>query len=163
MTEGTSLTVYVKISELTLLENNPRKIDKEQFNKLCKSLEEDAEFFFCRPCLVASYDDGKLVVYAGNQRVLAAKKLGWKQVPCIIYKDLSEETIKSRIAKDNQHYGDWDYDILAGHYEIDTLIDAGFRPEDLIGDGFNEIEDIESKKSPKPKNLSMCPHCGHQF
>ena len=115
----------IPISSLNILKNNPRKISKEQFQKLCASLKKDPEFFKNRPCLVNKTDKG-LEVYAGNQRIQAAKKLGWKEVPVIIEEGLSEEINKDRIINDNKHYGEFDFYMLANEWEIDTLIDAGF-------------------------------------
>src|SRR5436190_19736655 len=99
------------IKSLKLLERNPRKITKNAMDKLCKSLSDDPSFFTNRPCLVHE-KDGVLEVYAGNQRVRAATKLKWKEVPCIVESGLSDEVIKSRVIKDNKTYGEFDYDIL---------------------------------------------------
>lgn len=127
------------IKSLTLLERNPRKITKEQMSKLCESLKSDPEFFNNRPCLINKKGE-KFEVYAGNQRVRAAKSLGWKEVPCIIEYDLEESVIKDRIVKDNKTYGEFDYDILAADYEIEHLLEAGFTPEELDYD----IQDLGS-------------------
>ena len=64
----------VAISDLVLLERNPRKITGDQMKKLCDSLEKDPDFFKLRPVLVHEVD-GIYNVYAGNQRVRAAQKL----------------------------------------------------------------------------------------
>lgn len=150
----------VEISKLILLERNPRKITKDQFSKLCKSLESDPEFFYNRPALVHKEGE-KLTVYAGNQRIKACKKLKWKKVPCFIEEGLSEEMIKRRIVHDNTHYGEWDWDILSSDFEIEDLLDAGFTPEMLHLD----IEDLESEEEDKPKKEKaiLCPSCGHEF
>jgi DNA modification methylase len=129
----------LKISTIKLLEKNPRKIDKDKFQELCNSLEKDPGFLDNRPILIHKIGED-LNVYAGNQRIRAAKKLGWKEVPCIVEENLSDEIIKSRILKDNLHSGEWDYDILANEWPIETLLDAGFNAEDLLG----EIEDLGS-------------------
>lgn len=157
---------YIKIADLVLLERNPRKITKDQFKKLCKSLEEDAKFLEARPILVNRIE-GKSIVYAGNQRVQAAKKLKWKEVPCIVESDLDEKTIKSRIIKDNLHYGEFDYDILYADYEIQMLEDSGFTPEQLTGDCGDIIDlgcdgEKEGKKN-KQKSLTCCPNCAFEF
>lgn len=131
----------IPIKDLTLLERNPRKITKQAMDKLCESLKSDPEFLQKRPILVNAID-GRLEVYAGNQRVRAAKKLGWKEVPCIVDENLDAETLKSRVIKDNLSSGDWDYDILANEYEIGDLLEWGFEPEDFDVD----IETIEGKE-----------------
>lgn len=121
---------YVDIKKLTLLKNNPRSISKEEFARLCNSLQEDEGFFDARPVLI-NRKDQELHVYAGNQRVRAAEKLGWVQVPCIIEEDIDPEIIKKRIIIDNRHAGDWDYDELANSYDIDMLLDCGFKLSDF--------------------------------
>lgn len=135
--------VLKKLSELTLLEKNPRKIDKLQFDKLCQSLQNDPGFLHDRPVLVHS-SQGQLQVYAGNQRVRAAKKLGWKEIPCIIEENLTDEIIKARIVKDNTHFGEFDYDILANEFDMEMLFDAGLKPEDF-GLDQTAVEQIEGE------------------
>jgi len=136
----------VDIKSLKLLERNPRKITKEAMTKLCDSLIKDPNFLQSRPVLVND-KDGCLQVYAGNQRVQAAKKLKWKQIPCIIEKDLSDEMVKDRVVKDNQTFGVFDYDILAADYEIEDLLAAGFTPEQLEYDvqDLGETEEDDSE------------------
>lgn len=152
----------IKISDLTLLEKNPRKITKEAMDKLVKSLKEDPGFFDKRPCLINETKDA-LLVYAGNQRVRAAKKLKWDSVPCIIDKDLPDEIMKDRIAKDNLHYGAWDYDILANEYDIENLINCGFSENLLLDNLELDIPDIDSKQKESKKKSQKCPHCGEEF
>lgn len=146
----------IEIKRLTPLENNPRQIDKPQFKKLCTSIEEDPDFFGLRPCLVN--DDGKtLTVYAGNQRLQAAKSMGWKLVPCIISSSLDHQVLKKRILKDNAHYGDFDWDILSSEYEISDMFAAGLTAEDLHLD----LEEPPTKT--KKNKLVKCPNCSHEF
>lgn len=153
----------IPIKQLTLLDDNPRKVDKEQFSKLVKSIDEDPDFLKCRPILVNhNVSSGGMVVYAGNQRVRAAKKLGWKEVPCIIDRYLDEEIMKKRTILDNVHNGEWDFDLLNANFEIDMLLDCGFTAEQLTGD-FGDIEDMKPKKKRKEEKLQQCPSCGHEF
>ena len=63
---------YIPISKLKLNEKNPRKIVSDQFEKLCKNIESDPEFFAMRPCLVNKTEEG-FIVYAGNQRLKLPK------------------------------------------------------------------------------------------
>lgn len=152
------MTENISIKNLTLLERNPRKITKEQMAKLCKSIQDDPEFLRNRPVLVNCVE-GKNIVYAGNQRVRAAKQLKMKEIPCIIERDLPEELVRKRIILDNKTYGEWDFDILANEFDIDVLLDCGFEASDLIGP-IQEIDsdDIDGGKS-KEKAAKTCPHC----
>ena len=144
------------IKSLKLLDNNPRKITKEQFEKLCESIKKDPDYFYNRPCLVNQVGEINQV-YAGNQRVKAAKRLGWTKVPCMVEKDLPQEVLSSRILKDNKTYGSFDYDLLANLYEIDTLIESGFTAEELVG-SIQEVEEIDEKAA-KEEPMKKCPHC----
>ncbi len=154
---------YLPIKQLQLLDGNPRKITKQQFAKLCKSLEEDNEFFDLRPCLVNHIvSTGQMIVYAGNQRLLAAKKLKRKEVPCIVKLDVPEEVMRSRIIKDNKQYGEFDFDILANEWDTDILLDAGFTDAELSFSA--EIEKVESEeKQENPPKCLMCPKCGYEI
>lgn len=148
--------INIPLKNLTLLEKNPRKISKDQMSKLENSLVQDSSFLWRRPVLVNQVDD-KLIVYAGNQRVRAAKKLKWKQIPCIIDKDLSEDVINRRVLQDNKTFGSFDYDMLANEYEIDMLLDVGFTLEELqidLEDAPLVGQDLEKKS---------CELCGHKL
>jgi ParB-like chromosome segregation protein Spo0J len=161
---------FIEIEKLTLLDNNPRRITKDQFEKLKKSLKEDPKFFELRPCLVNKVGD-TLTVYAGNQRVRAAHKLKWTHVPCIIDEDLSKARMDSRILRDNLHYGEFDMDLTNALFDIDMLLDCGFTPEMLTGD-YGDLKDtiinpsskIAEDKSDENRNDNVknkiCPHCG---
>ena len=126
-------------------------------DKLVKSLKEDPGFFDRRPCLINETKD-TLIVYAGNQRIRAAKKLKWDSVPCIIDKDLPEEIMKDRVMKDNKTFGEFDFEILGNEFDIEKLLDAGFTPEELHIDiqdlGSTDEEEgelLEPPKDPKTK------------
>lgn len=149
--------IELKINQLSLLENNPRRISKEQMVKLEKSIADDPDFLWKRPILINKVND-KYIVYAGNQRVRAAKKLKWKEIPCIIDENLSEEIMKDRIIKDNRTYGEFDFEILANEYDIEKLLNAGFTPEELHID----IEDLGSTEEDKKEELK-CELCGHKI
>jgi ParB/RepB/Spo0J family partition protein len=149
------------ISKLTLLDKNPRKITKEQFENLIKSIDADPEFLQRRPLLV-NYTDGRHIVYAGNQRLRAAKKLGWKEISVIVDVDLDEEIMRARSIKDNNTFGEFDFDMLANEYEVEFLLECGFDLEDLGETKIPEIEEIEEKEE-KEKEPKKCPNCGHHL
>lgn len=112
--------VYKLISELTLLEANPRLIGKTEINQLCNSLETDKGFFEARPALVNKVQD-KLIVYAGNMRVRAAIMLGWRLVPCII-DEIPNDAQEIRMFKDNMHYAEFDMQELLKTFDPAYLL-----------------------------------------
>lgn len=142
MKKKASSNVYtienLPIDSLKLWGDNPRKIKDSEMKKLCSRLTEDPNFLKSRPILVNSCD-GEYIVYAGNQRVRAAKLLGWKEIPCIVEKDLDEEVIKKRSILDNKTFGDWDWDMLANEWDSGLLMECGFKAEEL-GIGFEKKE-----------------------
>lgn len=110
---------YKKLSELTKLENNPRTIKKEDFEKLCKSIK-DNWIIEWRPFLISNRT-GKLVIIWGNQRYEACVKLWIKEVPVFIMDWLTVEKEKEIIIRDNINNGDWDMDILANERDPVSL------------------------------------------
>jgi hypothetical protein len=153
----------IPLKNLTLLERNPRKITKDQMSKLCSSIQEDPDFLFKRPVLV-NHVEGKYIVYAGNQRVRAAKQLKMKTIPCFVDTYLTEDVMMKRVIKDNKTFGEFDFDMLANEFEIDILLECGFDAKDLIGSEGDDIDSLESADEPKKskeKKIS-CPNCGFE-
>jgi ParB-like chromosome segregation protein Spo0J len=70
--------VYRPINTIKPLGNNPRKITQEQLVNLKQSIEDNKDYFECRP-VILSDRTGELVAIDGNQRMRAAKELGWKE------------------------------------------------------------------------------------
>lgn len=148
----------VEIKKLKLLDRNPRSITKSQMEKCKESLSRDPDFLNQRPILV-NVVDGVYLVYAGNMRVRAAKKLGWKKIQCSLNHELPEDIIKRRVILDNAHFGVNDDEILANDYDIDVLVDCGYSAESLLQDlPIHEADDEESETL-KEKKQKFCPHC----
>lgn len=102
--------VLRKVADLKLLDVNPRKIKKADFQRLLDSIESNG-FWPHRP-LALEEREGSLVVLCGNQRLKAAKKLKLTEVPTVLYHDLTEEERADLILRDNVNNGEWDYDAL---------------------------------------------------
>jgi hypothetical protein len=165
------------LSKLKLSPENPRSITREQMDKLCKSMQDDPEFLNCRPVLVnktccyppldlPSGIDANCVkrvdtytVYAGNMRVRAAKKLKLKTIPCIVSNNLSDEHMRRRMILDNKQCGEWDFDALANTWNIEMLIDCGFKPEEILGD-LSNISDDDRVTDKEQGSKDVCPTCG---
>lgn len=147
--------VYKKVSELKLNPNNPRKND-DAVDVIAKSIEK---YGFKNPLII----DENNVVWCGNTRLKASKKLKLKEVPCIIASDLTEEQIRELALIDNKsgEVADWDYDLLKEELSVLDLSDFDLSwgiidEEDVnIDDFFTDVEE----KSKEPKTIK-CPHCG---
>ena len=87
--------IYKKIDDLIPYVNNTRTHTEEQINQVACSIKE---FGFTNPVLIDS--DGGII--AGHCRTLAAKKLKFKEVPCIELNNLTEAQKKAYIIADNK-------------------------------------------------------------
>lgn len=131
-----------KLSELTLLENNPRIIYDDDFARLCQSIKDNPDYFQARP-LILSNRTGELVIIAGNQRYQAAKKIGLKEVPTYLIEDLTYEREREIIIRDNVSNGQWNFDLLANEWDAPSLVDWGVKlPVDFNLDNA-DAEDFE--------------------
>lgn len=114
--------------QLGWLPKNPRQWTQTDIDRTAASIREDEDFLEDRPLLVVPKDAKTWVVFAGNLRLTAAKKIGLKEVPCIAYAretDEDDTTIKRRAMKDNGSFGAWDYDALANEWDDLPLNDWG--------------------------------------
>ena len=92
-----------------------------------------SEFGFQQP-LVLDKDN---IIIVGHTRFAAAKELGFKDVPCFIAEDLSEDKIKAYRIMDNKsaEYASWNYGLLTK--EITDLLESDY---DLEYTGFTDVE-----------------------
>jgi len=111
----------VNIAAIKPNEENPRFITDAKFKKLVKSIKEFPEMLETRPLVV----DENMVVLGGNMRLKALKSSGVFEVPIHQVTGWSKKQKQEFIIKDNVGYGEWDYDILANEWSVDSLIDWG--------------------------------------
>lgn len=117
------------------LPKNPRFIKDYRFEALKKSILDAPEMLSLRELIVYPHG-GKYVVIGGNMRLRACKELGFKEVPC---KVLDEQTpadkLREYTIKDNNAFGDTDFDLLANEWNTDELGDWGVEfPSAVIDD-----------------------------
>lgn len=136
--------VDVKIKDLKPYKKNPRR-NKEAIDKVALSIEE---FGFKVPIVIDCNNE----IVTGHTRLEAAKKLGLKEVPCIIADDLSEEQVKAFRLVDNKvgEFSIWDDDLLSGELtDLEDLFDMslfGFEPISWDEDEQEDEEDEEEKE-----------------
>ena len=99
--------VYKKVSELKGNAKNPRKNDGA-VDTVAKSIEK---YGFRNPLII----DADNVVWCGNTRLKASKKLGLEEVPCIVVTDLDEQKMTELALLDNKtnEIAEWDTEMLA--------------------------------------------------
>lgn len=130
-------TRKVKLSEIQPnkgqiegLPKNPRKWDREDLERLKRSLAETPELTEARG-IIAARHEGKYVVLGGNMRYAAAKALGWEEITVHVVPDGTPlQTLKEIVLKDNGQFGSWDYDELANSWDDQPLNDWGVKAWD---------------------------------
>lgn len=139
------------------LPQNPRFIKDEKFELLKKSLTESPEMLSLRELIVYPHN-GSYVVIGGNMRLRAARELGFAELPCkVLPKDTSIDKLKEYVIKDNNGYGQDDFDILANEWEDAPLTDWGM---DLPAfEGMNEDSNKEQEATTQ-SGCIVCPNCG---
>ena len=116
----------IKTEQLVPYDKNTKKHDKTQINNVAESIKQ---YGFVQPIVI----DKDNVVVIGHCRLLAAKKLKMKEVPCVCVEDLTEEQVKAlRIVDNKSNESEWDFDFLADELlEIDlSTFDFDFGIED---------------------------------
>ena len=119
----------LNIEKLKPYKNNARNNEKA-VDKVVASIKE---FGFRVPILI----DNDNEIIAGHTRLLAAKKLGLKEVSTIKVDDLTPEQVKAFRIADNKtaEYADWNFELLAQELEDLKLADY-----DLSLTGFDMSE-----------------------
>lgn len=135
-------TKLVDVSELIPYANNSRTHSDEQVLQIAASIKE---FGFLNPIIV----DGSNGIIAGHGRVMAAKKLSIKELPCIDASHLTEAQKKAYIIADNKLAlnAGWDDEILRVEFEALKELDfdlslTGFSLEEL--EAF-EVEELDTE------------------
>ena len=126
---------YLKTDELIPYANNPRNND-DAVDYVANSIKE---FGFKVPCVI----DNEKNVVCGHTRLKAAKKLGIKEVPCIIADDLTEEQIDAFRLADNKtsEIATWDFAKLEIELESINSIDMS-----EFGFDISVVEESETKE-----------------
>jgi len=130
MDESQTLEItHLTIGDLRPDPANPRRISDEELESLTRSIRE---FGLIDPIIARREDN---TVIGGHQRLLAARKLGIKQVPVVLV-DLSAEQAHLLNLALNRISGSWDQDLLGR-----LLADLKAVPDvDLSLTGFSEDE-----------------------
>jgi ParB/RepB/Spo0J family partition protein len=120
------------VDELIEYDNNPR-LNDEAVDVVAKSIKE---FGFKVPVII----DANNVIVAGHTRVKACKRLGIKEVPCIVADDLTDDQLKAfRLADNKTHeFALWDDEKLYKELQAIKMDMFQFGFEDLNNLAENE-------------------------
>ena len=129
--KGAQNVEVIGIEKLIPYVKNSRTHSDEQVAQIAASIKE---FGFNNPVLIGSDD----VIIAGHGRVMAARKLGMLEVPCIRLGHLTETQRKAYIIADNRLAlnAGWDEELLT--IELKSLAEENFRL-DLLGFDAQEL------------------------
>ena len=131
------------LSELNPATYNPRQITTKQYNDLKQSIKK---FGLVDPIIINNDN----TIIGGHQRFKIMQELAGENVPCVVL-HLSKEEERELNVRLNKNTGEFDMDILANEFDIDELVDWGFKHIDIglnidkLGDTFS-LDD--SDKSP---------------
>lgn len=131
---------YIPISELKPYGRNARKHSEKDVEKIINSIKE---FGFKDP--VGIWGEKNTIV-EGHGRVIAAKKLGMKEVPVIRLDDLTDEQRKAYGLAHNKtaELSEWDFDLVDAEISEIENIDMekfGFETSKEIEEEVEQIEE----------------------
>lgn len=130
------------IKDLKPATYNPRQISTKQYNDLKESIKK---FGLVDPIIVNKNN----TVIGGHQRLKICKELKHIEIDCVVL-DLSKEEERELNIRLNKNSGEFDMDILANEFDIDELVDWGFKHIDIglnidkLDDSFN-LDDSDKK------------------
>lgn len=134
------------VADLIPYARNSRTHNEEQIAQIMASIKE---FGFTNPILVG----GDNVIIAGHGRLLAAQRLGLKEVPVIRLPDLTETQRKALVIADNKIAlnAGWDEEMLA--LEMKELEKSDFNL-DILGFSEDELKELENFGEPQTEAKS---------
>jgi ParB-like chromosome segregation protein Spo0J len=158
---------FVPVENLIPYARNSRTHSDAQVAQIAASIKE---FGFTNPVLIDEADG----IIAGHGRLLAARKLGMDEVPCLRLGYLSEIQKRAYIIADNKLALNsvWDDELLK--LELHALDEAdyslemtGFGPDELTKVMFGELIEPDSPDEFKEVDETdmghKCPRCGFEF
>lgn len=151
----------VKVEYLVPYENNANIHSQHQVDQIAASIEE---FGFADPVGIWTNEEGVDEVVEGHGRVLAAKKLGYEEIPAIYLNGLSDEQRRAYTHIHNQLTRNSQFDVELLEAEIEALDfdweSLGFDAPVIEPDFGDFFEETAEEKPPK---TATCPHCGEEF
>lgn len=126
----------MKVSTLKKNPGNPRQIKGEKLELLKASVGGFQKMMALRPMIV----DENNVVLGGNMRLAAIKALGLKEIPDDWVKQVTDLTADEKaefVIKDNNSFGEYDWDAIANEWSDYPLADWG-----LDVPGFEAVDEV---------------------
>ena len=132
----------IDIYKLKPAKYNPRQVSKKQFKDIKKSVEK---FGLVDPIIINS----NYTIIGGHQRYKICKELNFEQIDCVVL-DLSLEQERELNIRLNKNSGEFDMDILANEFDVDDLVEWGFKHIDL-GINIDKLFDDDERDNNIPE------------
>lgn len=123
--------------QLNGLPANPRKVTKEKFEELKKSIRSSPEMLNLREPIVFPLENGHYIAIGGNMRILACKELGIESLLCkVLPRDTPIEKLREYTIKDNNSAGVDDWTVIAEEWDVDEVMSWGV----IADEGWQQIK-----------------------
>ena len=135
------------------LPKNPRWIRDQRFQALKKSIEDAPEMLGLREILVYPLSDVEghedhYIIIGGNMRFRACQEIGYKELPCkVIPLETPVKKLREYVIKDNEAFGQNDWDALSSEWDTEELTDFGMELDYIApgeGDNWDDMEDPDA-------------------
>ena len=136
---------YIPVGQLKPYAKNARKHEEYDVGQIAESIER---YGFNDPIGIWGKDN---IIVEGHGRLLAAKKLGLKEVPCIRLDDLTDKQRREYAILHNKtaELSSWDFDLLAediadldfSGFDIDWGLPADVEETEIIEDEAPEVDE----------------------
>lgn len=143
----------INLADIKPYAKNQKKHPETQVKNIATSIQK---YGFVQPVVLDTNNE----VIIGHGRLLAAKQLKMKQIPCVYAENLTDEQIRELRVIDNKlNESEWDIDLLKT-----DLIDLSFSDFDIdFGISFDEpAEDEERKGIVLNESISVVIDCGDE-
>lgn len=152
--------------QLEGLPKNPRWIKDERYDALKKSIQDAPELLEARTLLVYPLDNGHFVVIGGNMRLRACKELGFKELPCYVFKrETPVEKLAEYTIKDNVAFGNIDWELIANEWDTELVQDWGLDCSFLNDGDDTNIDGLfeEKPQDAKEKDINITVVVPHEM
>jgi hypothetical protein len=140
------ITKKLKLSQIKLNPDNPRRIGKVEMERLVKSLQDFPEMLELREIIIDEYN----IILGGNMRYRALKQIGEKECIAKIVTGLTADQKREFIIKDNSSFGQYDMDALANLWSDLPLADWGIRDDFGCLNGSDREKLVQEDKDLQP-------------
>ena len=145
----------IAVKDLIPYEKNTKKHDDVQINNVAESIKQ---YGFVQPIVI----DKENVVVIGHCRLLAAKQLKMKEVPCVCVEDLTEEQVKAlRIVDNKSNESPWDFDFLADELSDLDLSDFDFDFGIDMDADEEDFDESDLDEEVKKENVIVSINCNN--